>query len=290
MVNEYLRGPTLVYALLAILCCVASNAPLAADTYPRQPGIDLLEYIFRIELNDESDRIQGLTTLDVQCTQEGVSDLALDLIGQTEEGKGMDVSGVWVAGHLQQAQATASLPARTDLGTHTSFDHSEDRLRFELPSECDPGQRLFVTVAYGGIPVTGLEIGETKHGDRSFFSENWPNRARHWLPTIDHPYDKAMGRMVVTAPSHYQVVSNGLLVEETDLDGDTSTASPCRPGCIGRIVTRDSTTSPFRLTTSSISSPIRSALTPTRSSPTFRATVSAAGWNRHRRSSTAMTQ
>jgi aminopeptidase N len=50
------------------------------------------------------------------------------------------------------------------------------------------------------------------------FSEGWPNRARHWLPMIDHPYDKATGEMIVTAPAEWQVVSNGVLVEEVDLD------------------------------------------------------------------------
>ena len=34
---------------------------------------------------------------------------------------------------------------------------------------------------------------------------------------IDHPYDKATSEFIVTAPSHYQVVSNGLQTEETDL-------------------------------------------------------------------------
>ncbi|MDX2057463.1 MAG: M1 family metallopeptidase, partial [Gemmatimonadales bacterium] len=64
-----------------------------------------------------------------------------------------------------------------------------------------------------------LLIGRNKHGDRTFFSDNWPNRARHWLPTIDHPYDKATSEFIVTAPSHYQVVSNGLQVEVTDAPG-----------------------------------------------------------------------
>ncbi|MGZ9006563.1 MAG: M1 family metallopeptidase, partial [Burkholderiales bacterium] len=43
---------------------------------------------------------------------------------------------------------------------------------------------------------------------------------RNWLPTIDHPYDKATGEFIVTAPSHYQVVANGLLIEELDLPGN----------------------------------------------------------------------
>ena len=58
------------------------------------------------------------------------------------------------------------------------------------------------------------------HGERTAFSENWPDNARQWLPMIDHPSDKATGEFIVTAPSHYQVVANGMLVEEADLGGD----------------------------------------------------------------------
>ena len=56
------------------------------------------------------------------------------------------------------------------------------------------------------------------------FSDSWPNDARQWLPVIDHPSDKATGEFIVTAPNHYQVVSNGLLIEEIDLpDGQRRT-------------------------------------------------------------------
>ena len=79
------------------------------------------------------------------------------------------------------------------------------------------GERLRLRIAYAGVPASGLKIGANKHGERTFFSDNWPDKGRHWLPTVDHVYDKATASMVVTAPAHYQVVSNGLLVEETDL-------------------------------------------------------------------------
>jgi aminopeptidase N len=182
----------------------------------------VLEYIFRVELSDQNDVIQGLTTIDLRFDRAGILDLPLDLVGPSgADTPGMNVSGVWVAGSLGRRQATAAQVAELDRGAAVSFDHREDRLTIQLPSPSTSHQRIFVTVAYSGVPAAGLEIGETKHGDRSFFSENWPNKARHWLPTIDHPYDKATGRMVVTAPSHYQVVSNGLLVEETDLDDST---------------------------------------------------------------------
>ena len=208
--------------LVVVLNCLSLGAPAAADTYPRVIGVDVLEYIFRIELTDESDVIQGLTTVDLRIDRPGVTQIALDLVGPSgTDNTGMTVSGVWVADVEAQRLATTARPAEGERGVATSFDHQDDRLLIDLPSASQPDQRLFLTVAYSGIPAAGLEIGDTKHGDRSFFSENWPDKARHWLATIDHPYDKATGRIVVTAPSHYQVVSNGLLVEETDLDNAT---------------------------------------------------------------------
>ena len=74
---------------------------------------------------------------------------------------------------------------------------------------------MSITVAYPGIPAGGLRLIPNIHGERTMFSENWPNNARQWLPMIDHPYDKATGEFIVTAPAHYQVVANGLLLEET---------------------------------------------------------------------------
>ncbi len=73
------------------------------------------------------------------------------------------------------------------------------------------------TIRYRGFPAAGFEIGNTLHGDRSFFANNWPNLIRNWLPMLDHPSDKATSEFIVTAPGHYQVVANGLLVEELDL-------------------------------------------------------------------------
>lgn len=102
-------------------------------------------------------------------------------------------------------------------GAPVAYTHQHDELIISLHTPSSINTELIFNISYHGIPYDGLRIGATKYGDRSFFCENWPNRARHWLPTMDHPYDKATSEFIVNAPSHYKVISNGLLKEESDL-------------------------------------------------------------------------
>ena len=97
------------------------------------------------------------------------------------------------------------------------YVHENDALIIYLPKNSLLNETITFTIKYHGIPFDGLRIGATKFGDRSFFNENWPNRGRHWLPILDHPSDKATSEFIVKAPSHYKVVSNGLLLEESDM-------------------------------------------------------------------------
>jgi len=170
----------------------------AADTYPRQPGIDVLHYVFRVTVRDESDEIAGEATVDIRFLENGLTGFALDLTSAST-GKGMTVSGV----------TSSDAPVR--------FEHKDDRLSITLDPPASAGQRRTFTVTYRGIPRAGLRIGKNRHGERTFFSENWPDKARQWLPAVDHPADKATSEFVVTAPARYQVVANGLLEEERDL-------------------------------------------------------------------------
>ena len=66
-------------------------------------------------------------------------------------------------------------------------------------------------------PADGLIISNNKFGDRTFFGDNWAERAHNWLPCNDHVADKSFCGILVTAPDHYQVVANGLKIEETNL-------------------------------------------------------------------------
>lgn len=172
-----------------------------ADTYPKNPKIDVLNYIFRIALSDNTDAIQVAATVDVRYVGEGVEILRLDLIKASAAfgNKGMTVSKV------------------ESNGNALNFTHEGAELRIKLPSPSKINQRSAYTITYSGIPASGLKIANNKYGERTFFSDNWPDKGRHWLSMVDHPYDKAMCEFIVTAPAHYQVVSNGLRIEETDL-------------------------------------------------------------------------
>jgi len=163
---------------------------LHADTYPRQPGIDVQHYTFRLTLTDETDDISGETTADVRFVRDGVTELTLDLAST------MHVTFV-----------------------SSQYTHAADRLAIIVDPPSHAGERRQFTIAYHGIPTAGLRIGANKYGERTFFSQNWPDQARQWLPVIDHPYDKATSEFIVTAPGRYQVVANGLLQEQTDLSG-----------------------------------------------------------------------
>ena len=177
-----------------------------ADQYPINKSIDIKHYSFQINLSDSSNEITGNATIKLLFKQAGVNNFRLDLVNKTNEkkGKGMVVDAVL-------------------LGNQTlKFTHQNDELIIQLPQPSVLSAELEFSIQYHGIPFDGLRIGATKFGDRSFFNESWPNRARHWLPTIDHPYDKATSEFIVKAPSHYKVISNGLLLEESNIGNNTT--------------------------------------------------------------------
>ncbi|MDP1813759.1 MAG: M1 family aminopeptidase [Leadbetterella sp.] len=172
-----------------------------ADDYPINKNIDIKHYSFELVLSDLTDEIYGKAKITVQFKNQGTQSFRLDLINKSieKQGKGMLIDSIKIG----------DLPI--------NFTHQNDELMISLPTPSVANSDIIFTIKYHGVPFDGLKIGPTKNGDRSFFSENWSNKARHWLPTLDHPSDKATSEFIVKAPAHYKVVSNGLLLEESDL-------------------------------------------------------------------------
>lgn len=163
--------------------------------------IDIQQYIHTISLTDESDTIIGASEIEILFNKTA-SEFSLDLISVNNTGNGMTVSNV------------------LDDGLEIPFSHVNDKLI--ISSEKLAGEKHTYTINYYGIPDDGLIISKNKYGDRTFFGDNWPNRARNWVPCVDHPSDKALVTFRVTAPSHYQVIANGFLNEETNLNNNNT--------------------------------------------------------------------
>lgn len=188
--------------ILKFLALLVTSGIAFADPYPVDPRIDIEHYRFELTLSDHSDVIDVKSSIDLRLLDAQVRTIKLDLVQRSPArgDHGMAVSSVTSGG--------LSLP-------HT---HRDDRLVIDIPPDSTAHGRLSVNIHYSGTPETGLIIGRNKHGDRTFFSDNWPNKARHWLATVDHIADKATSEFLVTSPSRLQVVSNGLQIERTNLD------------------------------------------------------------------------
>lgn len=170
------------------------------DPYPKNPNIDILNYSFELNLNDSSDIIYGTANIKLSI-KPNEDNVRFDLISKNKEGRGMSVENILFN------------------GKEIPYTHVDNVINIDTRGIVYSISDM-ITVKYEGIPVTGLIIGPNMHGDRTFFSDNWPNKARNWLPLVDHPYDKSTTDFIVIAPNHYQVISNGLLVEETNINKD----------------------------------------------------------------------
>lgn len=178
--------------------------PIAsADGYTRQPGIDVIGYRFRITLSDVAEDVEGEAAVDVRFAAPGQSRFWLDLASPIGP-RGMTVSGV------------------TSGGVPVPFSHQADRLQMAVEPPPAVGDRREFIVRYRGTPAGGLRTVRNRYGVRMMFAENWPDQARQWLPTVDHPSDKATSEFIVTAPAGQRVVAGGRLRTSTQLpDGRT---------------------------------------------------------------------
>ncbi|HWJ25419.1 MAG TPA: hypothetical protein VNS32_02695, partial [Flavisolibacter sp.] len=159
--------------------------------------IDVQHYKYDLMLSDATDKVRGEAEITV-TVKPGVKNITLDFVQQNAAGKGMKVEKV------------------TGTGV-SSFSQKENHLTISLAKPAAKEQEVVATIIYSGIPADGLIISKNKYGERTFFADNWPNRAHNWIPCIDRPDDKATFEFIVTAPDHYEVVSNGKKTEETAL-------------------------------------------------------------------------
>jgi aminopeptidase N len=165
-----------------IVFCVAVCC--RADTYLRQPSIDVVRYEISLELKDSSDVLTGATKIRIRMNK-AASRMWLDF-------EDMIVDKLLVGGVEQH------------------YEHRNGRLIFPFDRTYAPNEIAQVEVRYHGISQNGgMLIGKNRYGQRVFFSDNWPDRAHHWFPCVDHPSDKAPVDFEIITPEKYEVIANG---------------------------------------------------------------------------------
>ncbi len=162
-------------------------------------GLDVKHYGFSITLNDSNNNIKGTAVITTAFTG-NENKVQLDLVNKNNDGKGMTVLSV--------------------TKNNEPLHFTQDAQHLYIDDNGMPGKENTYTISYEGVPADGLIISNTQYGQRSFFADNWPNRAHNWIPCNDHLSDKATVDFMVTAPDHYQVVANGREIEETNLPGN----------------------------------------------------------------------
>lgn len=160
----------------------AQSRAAAPPTY--QPGIDVVDYDVALQLPDTGAFLRGDVTVTLRRAN-GVSHLLLDLVDP------LTVRAVEVGGRP------------------VSASHSGGKIDVPLDGTADS---LQVRVVYDGPVTDGLVVRKDPKGRWTWFGDNWPDRARQWLPTVDHPSDKATVSWTVVAPVGRTVVANGTLV------------------------------------------------------------------------------
>ncbi len=186
--------PKQVFAHIFLIFSSVSQL-FAQDLYPKNPNIDIQNYVFSLTLNDENNSIKGEAEVTLVFKSEPQA-FELDLVGPKDK-FGMTISSI--------REGSESI----------EYTFSNDKIRLQPQNKT--GQKHTYTIQYKGMPERGLVIDTTKFGARSFFGDNWPNLAHHWLPCVDHPYDKAPVEFRITAPDHYDVVATGKKIEERNL-------------------------------------------------------------------------
>lgn len=180
--------------ILSLFCLTSVIFLYAQPEYLNHPA-NIKHYNISLVLEEKHDTItvsEAITlNLEAPCDS-----FFLDL-ATISEGKGMTLS----------SQVKCN-------NTAVEVNHRNDRIWFYPESDWFDRENT-IELNFRGVPKTGLIIGENKFGNRTYFGDNWPNRAHQWFACVDHPSDKATISYDVIVPAKYQCIATGEFANRT---------------------------------------------------------------------------
>lgn len=171
----------------------------------RAHDFDVQHYRIKLSLDEPTKSFDGETAITFAATMNGLEELALDAESFT------------VDAVMRQ-------------GAPLAFTQEEGKLEITLDHAMAVGEDATLVIGYS---VTNINVDSTKYGmganyDLGFnfkpesptnpqiiFTLNFPEGARHWFPSFDHPSDWATHETIVELRKDYGVVANGALISDT---------------------------------------------------------------------------
>lgn len=186
------------FALLAASASGAQTPAVPTSGAPRPQPFDVLDYDLAVELPD-SGRVIEMSAGLVVRRRAPADTLWLDL-------RSLRV-------HEVRSQERA-----------VSFARTPERVGIPLSPFAGREDTVRVSLRYGGEVTDGLVAQRDPRGRWTYFGDNWPDRARYWIASVDHPGDKATVSWTVRAPSTQTVIANGALVDRRPLEPRAGTS------------------------------------------------------------------
>ena len=166
----------------AVVGMAAAALVAARPAVAQRPALHVTSYAFSILIPDTGANISALASVSYRAPT--ADTLRLNLVGLT----------------VDSVRTTQRA---------TPYSYDGQILRVPVgPSDSS----ATIQIIYHGIPRDGLFIGTDRRGRRVAFADNWPERARYWLPVVDRPAAKAAVSFHVDMPASWRAIANGDLV------------------------------------------------------------------------------
>ena len=156
---------------------------------------DVINYDLEIGLGQNSEQIAGIANI-IIILNKNIKQIPLDFTG-------LSIQSVLIN------------------NSSTNYSYKKGKIFIDA-KKLKTNQTIAVKIEYYGKPDDGLIIGKNIHGNHSVFADNWPNRARFWFPSKDHPSDKATVSFTIHAPSKWKVIANGALIEKPKVSAENA--------------------------------------------------------------------
>ena len=185
----------------------AQNSDIYKRPFQSQPDFDLdvLHYEINLKINDHDKTFYGKTSIDFKVLKSKVDTVRFD----TETFRVTRVE--YDTSSLSFVQADGSVMIMLD----TPIYRDEER-KYTIHYQSDGKIADPAEYNMGGVRVLGLGFFDQSEDNPALVqTHSFPEGARHWFPSNDHPADKATSSIITTVRSDWKVLSNGVLNDKT---------------------------------------------------------------------------